>query len=66
MSKRLFLSLMMRSENDAMLLTSSMSQGVIIRRYVERKMNLGKDALSSSKVDFEGILSVVIFASHYS
>ncbi len=57
---------MMRSENGGLLLTSSMSQGVIIRRYVERKMNLEKDALSGSKVDFEGILSVVIFASHYS
>ena len=57
---------MMRSENGGLLLTSSMSQGVIIRRYVERKMNLEKDALSGSKVDFEGILSVVIFVSHYS
>lgn len=57
---------MMQSENGGLLLTSSMSQGVIIRRYVERKMNLEKDALSGSKVDFEGILSVVFFASHYS
>lgn len=57
---------MMQSENEGLLLTSSMSQGVVIRRYVERKMNLEKDALSGSKVDFEGILSVVIVVLRYS
>lgn len=57
---------MMQSENEGLLLTSSMSQGVVIRRYVERKMNLEKDALSGSKVDFEGILSVVIVVLCYS
>lgn len=49
-----------------MRLTPSITQGAIIQRYVERKMNLEKGVLSTSTVDFEGILTVVIFVLYFS